>query len=173
MADFPISLHDANRMDEDAFVESFGDVTEHAPWVAAEAADRRPFSSRDAMIAAFTDAVAHADRKRQRALLLAHPDLAGKAAIAGGLTVESRSEQAGAGLDRLTVDEFRRFTEANTAYRDRHGIPFIFAVRGATKHEILKGFEGRLNNPPEAEFQTALDQVARIIRFRLEERVLA
>jgi 2-oxo-4-hydroxy-4-carboxy-5-ureidoimidazoline decarboxylase len=172
MADFPISLHDANRMDEDAFVDSFGDVAEHAPWVAAEAADRRPFSSRDAMIAAFADAVNHADHQRQRALLLAHPDLAGRAAIAGDVTRDSKNEQAGAGLDTLTAEEFARFTRMNAEYRDRHGIPFIFAVRGATKHDILKGYESRVGNPPEAEFRTALAQVGRIIRFRLEDRVL-
>ena len=172
MADFPISLHDANRMDEDAFVDAFGDVAEHAPWVAAEAAERRPFSSRDAMIAAFADAVARADKHRQRALLLAHPDLAGRAAIAGDLTKESRSEQAGAGLDKLTPEEFGHFTAMNAAYRQRHGIPFIFAVRGATKHDIFKGFASRLGNDQEAEFKTALAQVARIIRFRLEDRVL-
>jgi 2-oxo-4-hydroxy-4-carboxy-5-ureidoimidazoline decarboxylase len=172
MADFPITLHDANRMDEDEFVDSFGDVAEHAPWVAAEAADRRPFSSRTAMIEAFTAAVAHADKSRQRALLLAHPDLAGRAAIAGDLTRESRSEQAGAGLDKLTPAQFRHFTEANNAYRERHGIPFIFAVRGATAHDIMKGFAERIGNPDDVEFRTALEQVERIIRFRLEDRVL-
>jgi 2-oxo-4-hydroxy-4-carboxy-5-ureidoimidazoline decarboxylase len=172
MADFPISLHDLNDMDEDEFVDAFGDVAEHSPWVAAEAADQRPFPSRDAMIKAFTDTISHADRHRQRALLQAHPDLAGRAAIAGDLTRDSKSEQAGAGLDKLTAEEFRRFTEMNTTYRERHGIPFIFAVRGATKHDILKGFESRLDNDPDVEFKTALGQVARIIRFRLEDRVL-
>ena len=173
MADFPISLHDVNRMDEDAFVESFGDIAEHAPWVAAEAAERRPFLSPDAMIAAFTDAVARADEKRQRALLLAHPDLAGQAAIAGDLTKESRNEQAGAGLDKLTPEEFARLTKMNAAYRDRHGIPFIVAVRGATKHDIFRGFQGRLGNPPDVEFKAALGEVARIVRFRIEDRVTA
>ena len=173
MADLPISLHDVNRLAKDAFVERFGDIAEHAQWVAAEAADRRPFLSPDAMIAAFTDAVERADEKRQRALLLAHPDLAGKAAIAGDLTKESLSEQAGAGLDKLTPEEFARLTKMNAAYRDRHGIPFIFAVRGATKHDIFRGFQGRLGNPPDVEFKAALDQVARIIRFRLEDRVTA
>ncbi len=123
------------------------------------------------MIGAFSAAVKHADKSRQRALLLAHPDLAGRAAIDGDLTRESRSEQAGAGLDRLTPEEFRRFTEANNAYRERHGIPFILAVRGATKHDILRAFEERLGNPDTVEFKTALEQVERIIRFRLEDRV--
>lgn len=172
MADFPISLHDANRMEEDAFVDAFGDVAEHAPWVAAEAGDRRPFSSRTAMIEAFTKAVQDAGKSRQRALLLAHPDLAGRAAVAGDLTRESKSEQAGAGLDKLTPAQFRHFTEQNTAYRERHGIPFILAVRGATAHDIMKSFDERIDNPPDVEFGTALAQVERIIRFRLEDRVL-
>jgi 2-oxo-4-hydroxy-4-carboxy-5-ureidoimidazoline decarboxylase len=171
MAGFPISIHDVNALDEDEFVDTFGGIAEHAPWVAAEAADRRPFHSRDGMIKAFTDAIAHADKARQRALLLNHPDLAGRAAIAGEMTHDSKSEQSGAGLDKLTPDEFRRFTEMNTEYRDRHGIPFIFAVRGATKHDILKGFTDRVGNDPDVEFKTALKQVERIIRFRLEDRV--
>jgi 2-oxo-4-hydroxy-4-carboxy-5-ureidoimidazoline decarboxylase len=173
MAEFPISIHDVNNLDEDEFVDAFGSIAEHAPWVAAEAADRRPFHSRDAMIKAFTTAIAHADKARQRALLLGHPDLAGRAAIAGDMTQDSKSEQSGVGLDKLTPDEFRRFTEMNAEYRDRHGIPFIFAVRGATKHDILKGFADRVGNDPDVEFKTALTQVERIIRFRIEDRVLA
>jgi 2-oxo-4-hydroxy-4-carboxy-5-ureidoimidazoline decarboxylase len=173
MADAPIPLDAVNAMGEDEFVATFGDVAEHSPWVAAEAADARPFADRVAMIDAFQAAVKHADRARQRALLLAHPDLAGRAAIAGDLTADSKREQAGAGLDRLTPEEFARFTEMNTAYRERYGIPFIFAVRGATKGRILAGFESRLGNPPEAEFETALEQVCRIVRFRLEDRVAA
>jgi 2-oxo-4-hydroxy-4-carboxy-5-ureidoimidazoline decarboxylase len=173
MVDVPVTLDAVNSMDVPTFVAAFGDVAEHSPWVAAEAADARPFADRVAMIDAFQAAVKHADRARQRALLLAHPDLAGRAAIAGDLTADSKREQAGAGLDRLTPEEFARFTEMNTAYRERYGIPFIFAVRGATKGRILAGFESRLGNPPEAEFETALEQVCRIVRFRLEDRVAA
>jgi len=123
------------------------------------------------MIAAFREAVAGADHRRQRALLLAHPDLAGRAAIAGELTDDSKREQSRAGLDRMTREEFERFTHLNHLYRTRHGIPFIFAVRGASKHEILAGFAARIDNSLETEFDTALGQVARIIRFRLEDRV--
>jgi 2-oxo-4-hydroxy-4-carboxy-5-ureidoimidazoline decarboxylase len=173
MADQPISLHDVNRMDEDAFVDAFGDIAEHAPWVAAGAAGRGPFSSREAIAKAFADTILTADRNRQRALLLGHPDLAGRAAVAGEMTTASTKEQSGAGLDKLTPEEFRRFTELNGAYRDRHGIPFILAVRGATKHDILTAFEARIGNDPDVEFRTALEQVTRIIRFRLEDRVAA
>ena len=167
----PISLDAINAMGEQAFVATFGDVAEHSPWVAEDAAASRPFATRGAMIAAFQDAVTKADRARQQALLLAHPDLAGRAAIAGGLTEDSRREQAGAGLDRLTREEFGRFTAMNAAYRQTYGIPFIFAVRGATKDQILAGFKSRLSNTVEVEFATALEQVCRIIRFRIEDRV--
>jgi 2-oxo-4-hydroxy-4-carboxy-5-ureidoimidazoline decarboxylase len=167
----PIPLARINDMSVADFVAHFGDVAEHSPWVAENAAAARPFLSRDGMVAAFVSAVERAGEVRQRALLVAHPDLAGRAAVAGDLTADSRREQAGAGLDRLTPDEFARFTAMNEGYRRRNGIPFIFAVRGATKHDILAGFEARKDNPPEVEFRTALDQVARIIRFRLEDRV--
>jgi 2-oxo-4-hydroxy-4-carboxy-5-ureidoimidazoline decarboxylase len=166
-----IPLATINDMSQADFVAHFGDVAEHSPWVAEEAAAARPFLSRDDMIAAFVAAIDRAGEPRQRALLLAHPDLAGRAAIAGVLTEDSRREQAGAGLDRLTPDEFARFTEMNEAYRRRNRIPFIFAVRGATKHDVFAAFEARRANSPEAEFGIALGQVARIVRFRLEDRV--
>ena len=172
MAEFPMSIEQVNALSETDFVAAFGDIAEHSPWVADEAAKARPFASRGAMIATFQDVVDNAEPERQKALLLAHPDLAGRAAIAGDLTEDSKREQEGAGLDRLTPVEFGRFTRVNEEYRRKHGIPFIFAVRGATKHDILTGFEVRIDNPPEAEFAIALTQVARIISFRLEDRVL-
>ena len=104
-------------------------------------------------------------------MLRAHPDLAGKAAIAGEVTDDSAREQAGAGLGSLTADEFARFTRLNGAYRARFGFPFIFAVKGATKEQILYAFEARLKNAPEVEFTTALEQVMRIFAFRIEDRV--
>lgn len=166
-----ISIDDVNRLAPAQFVERFGDVAEHSPWVAAAAARERPFASRDAMIAAFVAAVAAADPKRQRALISAHPDLAGKAAIAGEMAEDSRREQAGAGLDRLTAAEFARFGELNTAYVARFGFPFIYAVKGASKLDILAAFADRLANAPATEFATALAQISRIFRFRIEDRV--
>ncbi len=153
------------------FVARFGDVAEHSPWVAEAAAARRPFGAREAMIAAFAASVAEAPHERRLALIRAHPDLAGKAARAGVIAAESRAEQAGAGLDTLTEAEFARFTDLNRRYLDKFGFPFIFAVKGATKTMILEAFEDRLPNAPEVEFETALAQIARIIRFRLEDRI--
>ncbi len=110
----PISLAAVNAMTPADFVAAFGGIAEHSPWVAEAAATRRPFATRAAMIDAFQAAVGEASAERQRALLVAHPDLAGRAAIAGDLTADSKREQAGAGLDRLTAEEFARFTALNT-----------------------------------------------------------
>jgi 2-oxo-4-hydroxy-4-carboxy-5-ureidoimidazoline decarboxylase len=164
-------LSDVNALDAAGFVAAFGDIAEHSPWVAERAGVRRPFQSRDTMIAAFIAAVLEAEHAEQERLIGAHPDLAGKAARAGALTEDSRREQAGAGLDSLTEAEFARFTWLNDSYRAKFGFPFIFAVRGATKDMILAGFEARVGNTTEVEFATALEQVTRIIRFRLEDRI--
>ncbi|WEK49065.1 MAG: 2-oxo-4-hydroxy-4-carboxy-5-ureidoimidazoline decarboxylase [Candidatus Kaistia colombiensis] len=173
MSTQPLTLAAVNRMDEDAFVASFGDIAEHSPWVAKVAERARPYLDRTAMVTAFVEAVDAAGEDVQRGLLREHPDLAGRAAIAGELAPESRNEQASAGLDRMTADEYDRFSRLNAAYRDRHGIPFILAVKGATKDQVLAAFEARLDNPADIEFATALTQVQRIIRFRLEDRVSA
>jgi 2-oxo-4-hydroxy-4-carboxy-5-ureidoimidazoline decarboxylase len=153
------------------FVAQFGEIAEHSPWVAEQAADARPFISRQHMITAFEAVIRDATQEMQLDLLNAHPDLAGRAAIAGNVGTESLSEQAGAGLDRLTREEFERFTVLNDAYRARNGFPFILAVRGATKTDILNAFEIRIENDKAKEFATALDQVCRIVRFRLEDKV--
>ena len=161
----PIST--INAMSLPDFLAGFGDVAEHSPWVAREAANFRPFASRDDMIVRFEAAIRAANRDAQVALIRAHPDLATKAK----LTDDSTREQAGAGLNTLTAEEFARFTALNDAYKARFGFPFIFAVKGATKHMILEAFEQRVGNDPDTEFMTAIAQVCRIFRFRLEDRV--
>ena len=124
-------------------------------------------------MAAFAAAVRAAPRERRLALLRAHPDLAGRAAVTGEVAEESRREQAGAGLDRLTAEEFARFHDLNARYRERFGFPFIFAVKGATKEAILAAFEARIDNDAGTERATALANVERILRFRIEARVAA
>jgi len=166
------TLAEVNAMTPAEFMRAFGDVAELSPWVAEAAVKMRPFRDREAMIEAFAAAIEAADPARQRALLLAHPDLAGRAAIAGELTEDSGREQASAGLDRLTPEEFARFTALNADYRERHGIPFILAVRGATKHDIMAACAARTPNDPDVEFRTAVGQVCRIVRFRIEDRVI-
>lgn len=154
-------------MPRDAFVAAFGDVAEHSPWVAEKAWALRPFADRNALIEAFAQALRQAPRQAQLALIRAHPDLATRAR----LTADSTHEQTGAGLDRLSREEFERFTRLNANYKTRFGFPFIFAVKGATKEQILKAFEERIGNSPEKEYAIALTQIMRIFRFRLEDRV--
>jgi 2-oxo-4-hydroxy-4-carboxy-5-ureidoimidazoline decarboxylase len=162
-----ISVADINAMTREGFVAVFGDVAEHSPWVAERAWEQRPFADRTALIQAFATALRRAAREAKLALIRAHPDLATRAR----LTADSTSEQAGAGLDRLSKAEFGRFTKLNDGYKARFDFPFIFAVKGATKDQILKAFEERIANSHDVEFETALTQITRIFRFRLEDRV--
>lgn len=161
------AIETVNAMTPRAFIGAFGDIAEHSPWVAREAETSRPFRDREQMIRAFETALSAANGDAQLALLRAHPDLATRAR----LTADSTREQAGAGLDQLSAAEFARFTALNERYKARFAFPFIFAVKGATKHMILDSFEARVNNGLDQEFTTALQQVCRIFRFRLEDRV--
>ena len=164
-----LTLAYVNDMDAAAFVKAFGGIAEHSPWVAEAAYASHPFKAVEAVVAAFASALFAAGEDRQLALIRAHPDLAGKAAIAGTLTRASFSEQAGAGLDTLTAGEFEAFTAFNARYLEKFGFPFILAVKGATKYIILKAFEDRLENDRALEFRTALEQIVKIMRFRLED----
>ncbi len=148
-------------------VTDFGDIAEHAPWVAEQASQERPFRDRQEMIKAFQNAILTADKAIQMSLVCAHPDLAGKAT----LTRDSQSEQEGAGLDTLTKQELARFTRLNDSYKSRFGFPFIFAVKGADKFAILESFEQRINNDSTSEFAMALEMVCRIVSFRLHDKV--
>ena len=116
-------------------------------------------------------ALGRAAGERQLELIRAHPDLAGKAARAGTLTADSEREQAGAGLDRLSEAEYERFHTLNEAYREKFDFPFIIAVKGRDKQSILEAFEFRLRNSQEAEKRRALDEIAQIVRFRLDDLI--
>ena len=154
------------------FMELFGGVFEHSPWVAAGAFDgpRGPdFDTAKGLHAAMAHVLRAATHEQKLALINAHPDLSGRLAQAKMLTRESTQEQASAGLDQLTPDELARFTALNDAYKARFGFVFIMAVRGRTKQEILEAFERRLNHSPEAEFAAALTQIERIALLRLEQ----
>jgi 2-oxo-4-hydroxy-4-carboxy-5-ureidoimidazoline decarboxylase len=142
----PVSLDTLNSADRTAFMAAIGEVMELAPWVADEAYAKRPFASIAALYQAMTDAVRNAGDERQRALINGHPDLAGKAAREGRLTADSTAEQAAAGLDRLTEEEFASFHRLNDAYRTKFSMPFIVCVRRHGKESILREFEKRLTN---------------------------
>lgn len=166
-----LSLDRINTCSGQEFVAALGAIFEHSPWVAEAVAGERPFASVDDLHAAMVAAIDRAGLEPQLALIRAHPDLAGKAALAGELTAESTSEQKGAGLDRLTPDEFQRFHTLNDAYKARFGFPFILAVRGHDKHSILASFERRLDHSQDEETAEALAQIARIGAFRLHDLI--
>jgi 2-oxo-4-hydroxy-4-carboxy-5-ureidoimidazoline decarboxylase len=153
-------------LSDDAFVDRFGFLFEHSPWVVERAAGRRPFTD---LHAGLMQVVADASVEEQLALVRAHPELAGKAAIDRTLTAESTAEQAAAGLDRLTEAEFDRFHDLNAAYSARFGFPFVICVRLTDKAGILAAIEARLGNDPQAELATALAEIGEIVRLRLED----
>ncbi|MCE7028523.1 allantoinase PuuE [Jiella avicenniae] len=159
-----------SRMSADAFVENFGGVFEHSPFVAERTvadglhdAHDTPLGLSGAMNAAFRGA----SEAERLGVLAAHPDLAGRLALAGDLTEQSKAEQAGAGLDRLTAEELSRFTALNERYVARFGFPFIVAVKGLDKTAILAAFERRVGNDPAEEFATACREVEKIARLRI------
>lgn len=166
-----MTLEELNALDRATFVQRLGGVAEGSPWVAEAAWVRRPFADRDALARAFADAIREAPPQRQLALVRVHPDLAGRAAVARQLTADSAREQAGAGLDRLTPEQFATFGERNAAYRARFGFPFVICVRGHDADSILDSFGERLAHDREQELRTALDEIARIVALRLGDAV--
>jgi 2-oxo-4-hydroxy-4-carboxy-5-ureidoimidazoline decarboxylase len=168
-----ISLESLNASDAAAFVAALGDIYEHAPWVAQAVYGARPFAALAALHDAMRAAVRAAAPERQLELIRGHPDLAGKAARAGTVTRSSQAEQASAGLDRLSEEEFTEFQRLNNAYREKFGIPFIICVRRHGKDSILRQFELRLQNGAEAESKTALTEIFRIAALRLDQKIEA
>ena len=162
-----MTLADIDSLTPERFVEILGFVFERSPWVAERVASQRPFATLDALHSAMTAEVDRATRQEQLALLRAHPDLGARARMSAAST----EEQAGAGLNGLTAEEYAKLHALNTTYRMKFGFPFLFAVKGATKHDILKALEERLGATPAEEFPEALRQVYRIARFRLESLI--
>ncbi len=154
------------------FVEHFKDLYEHSPWVAEGVYDGGLAAShlqRDSLHDTFMSVMLGADKNKQLALINAHPDLAGKAAIAGELTEASTSEQSGAGIQDCSAEEFAEFTQLNADYKAKFGFPFIKAVKGSNRHQILAAFRERIHNSPEQEFAQALVEINKIAGFRLAD----
>jgi len=164
-------LERLNSAEDAEFVREVGGIFEHAPWVAAAVAGLRPFETLEALHEAMTEAVRKAPRDQRFALINGHPDLAGKAARAGTLTADSTAEQASAGLNRLSEQEFSDFHRLNDAYRQKFGMPFIVCVRRHSKDSILRQFRLRLANTAEAEEEAALREIFRITALRLDQHV--
>lgn len=162
------SLAELNAMPEADFITALGGIFEHSPWIPRPAASRRPFASLDSLHGAMVAAMWAAAEDEKLGLLRAHPQLAGKEADAGTLTAHSTSEQDSVGLTRLTPEEKQKIVSLNAAYLERHGFPFIIAVKLRTKSQIFAEFERRLANERAEEFTTALSEVGKIARLRLE-----
>jgi 2-oxo-4-hydroxy-4-carboxy-5-ureidoimidazoline decarboxylase len=167
------SLEELNGGTRAAFIDALGDIFEHSPWVAEAAASQRPFPTLAALYDSLSAALLRAGAQQQLAVVQAHPDLAGKAARAGTLTTESTAEQASAGLDRLSDEDYATFHRLNEAYKQKFGFPFIIGVRRHTKDSILDQLERRRSHDIEAERNTALGEILRIVALRLDQRVRA
>jgi 2-oxo-4-hydroxy-4-carboxy-5-ureidoimidazoline decarboxylase len=159
-----MTMEEINRLDRAGFVAALGAVFEDSPWVAERAWAHRPFAALASLHEAMTQQVRASSRDQQLSLLRAHPDLGARARM----SARSEHEQAGAGLDRLTPSQYEHLRSANSRYRERFGFPFLFAVRGSTVAQVLAALDARLDAAPDVEFETALQQVFTIARFRLQ-----
>jgi 2-oxo-4-hydroxy-4-carboxy-5-ureidoimidazoline decarboxylase len=163
-----MTLDEINTVDRAAFVATLGGIFEHSPWVADGACAMRPFAGVDALHQAMLAVVRDAGEEQQLALLRAHPELAGKAAVRGELTADSTSEQSGAGLGACTPGEFARLQALNARYNEKFGFPFILAVKGYDRAGILAEFARRVEQDRATEFAECVQQIAKITRFRLD-----
>jgi OHCU decarboxylase len=165
------SLHDLNILKREDFIQALTPLFEGPPWIVAEAWHARPFQTRAELYTTLCTIMQQAPLEKQIALLRSHPDLVGRAALAGRLSSASTSEQASAGLDKLNPAEITMFTQLNRSYWDRFDFPFIICVRENKKQGILSGFATRMNNTREQEIALALQEVAKICALRLQDLV--
>jgi 2-oxo-4-hydroxy-4-carboxy-5-ureidoimidazoline decarboxylase len=168
-----ISLSDLNASAKADFTAALGNIFEHSPWIAEQAASMRPFAGIQRLFDAMKVAVDHAPGELRLALIKAHPDLADKTQRAAGLTAESNAEQNSVGLDRLSDAEYEAFERVNNAYRTKFGFPYIVCVRRHTKDSILRDFERRLPNDAATEIKTSIGEICRIAALRLDQLVTA
>ncbi len=166
-----ISIDEINQSSLARFVELLGAVFEHSPWVAELAYPERPFASRNELHQVMATEVRRSPEVQRMALLCHHPELAGKEADADTLTDDSKREQAGAGLNQCTAEELLTIKSLNQTYRTRFDFPFIIAVTGLDKFQIIAAMENRLNNCVEIEFDTAIGEVEKIARIRIDALV--
>ncbi|MER1966609.1 2-oxo-4-hydroxy-4-carboxy-5-ureidoimidazoline decarboxylase [Castellaniella sp. GW247-6E4] len=163
-----MTLAELSGLPQAEFTRELGAIFEHSPWIPERAWAARPFATVDELHRAMLNVMLAADPAEQLALIAAHPELAGKEAAAGTLTTASTSEQRGAGLDQCSPDELTRLRSLNARYRERFGFPFVIAVKGRSRYQIMDAIEERLHNGRDAEFAACLGQIGQIARFRLD-----
>jgi 2-oxo-4-hydroxy-4-carboxy-5-ureidoimidazoline decarboxylase len=171
MATQKIALQEINALDRDTFIHTLAGLFEGPPWIVTQVWHSRPFTSREQLYQALCTIMYQAPVEQQIALLRAHPDLVGRAALAGTLSPASTREQAAAGLDRLTSEEIASFQRLNQAYRDQFGFPFVICARENKKKSILDGFVTRLQHTRQMEIETALEEVSKICALRLHDLI--
>jgi OHCU decarboxylase len=159
------AMEEINQMNKEEFIEKVGWVFEHSPWVASGAWENRPFESSKSLLQTMINIVQNADESMQVALLRAHPDLGTRLQM----SEVSQKEQAGAGLDKLSKEEFEEFVSLNQSYVNRFNFPFIMAVKGQSKETILSAMKQRVHNSYEEEYNIALREVYKIAGFRLND----
>ena len=164
----PTLVH-LNALDRAAFTTALGHLFEHSPWVAEETWARRPFRDAGHLHAELCATMRAAPKEKLLALIEAHPDLAGRLAQQNQLTAESTREQASAGLNQMSAAELTAFQKLNDRYRTRFGFPFIICARLNARDAILAAMQTRVGHSPEAEFETALGEIEKIARLRLED----
>ena len=165
------TLGQINAFTRDEFVRVIGPVFEYSPWIAEVTWGRRPFATFEDLHGALCDTVTLSEAARQLPLICAHPDLVDRTATARALTAESAREQASAGLNRMSDEEMATFTELNHAYLKKFGFPFVICARLNQKEAILEAFRARLGNSYEQEMRSALEEICKIARLRLQDLV--
>jgi 2-oxo-4-hydroxy-4-carboxy-5-ureidoimidazoline decarboxylase len=159
------AMEKINQMNKEEFVEKVGWVFEHSPWVASGAWENRPFESSKSLLQTMINIVQNADESMQLALLRAHPDLGTRLQM----SEVSQKEQAGAGLNQLSKEEFEEFISLNKKYVNKFQFPFIMAVKGQSKETILAAMNQRVHKSYEEEYHIALCEVYKIAEFRLND----
>lgn len=166
-----LTLDEINRLDKGEFVAALVSLFEGPPWIVEQSWALRPFGSIEQLHRALCEVMYHAPVEQQVALIQAHPDLVGRAALAGTLTPASMGEQESAGLKRLSPEEIATFASLNQAYKERFGFPFVICARENKKESILVGFESRLSHTRDLEIETALGEIAKICWLRLQDTI--
>jgi 2-oxo-4-hydroxy-4-carboxy-5-ureidoimidazoline decarboxylase len=166
-----LTIAQLNQLHEEEFIRVIGPVFELSPWIAAAIWTKTPFIDLINLHQALCETVKHAGEEKQLALIGAHPDLVGRAALTGALTRESSGEQASAGLSQLSPAEINLFQKQNAAYKTKFGFPFVICARLNKKEALLAGFERRLKNSPTQEMKTALEEIFKIAELRLRDLI--
>jgi len=160
-------INKINKLSKSEFIKVFANIFENARWIAEELYNQKPFNNFEELSSKMLNIFETATKEKQLKILNAHPDLASKTKI-NLLTPDSLKEQTSVGLDQCTEEEFNEFGKLNDSYK-KFGFPFILAVKGKTKIEILNNFKKRISSDPETEFDEAIKQVKLIASLRLEE----